>query len=335
MLAHVVAPYDLVSPAPGLDESRLTAWRALSSAHDVVLQRISNEMEQDDGLALDWYNVLLHLYETHGNSLPQSDLERRSALSQSGISRMVSKMEAAGLVSREPSEVDRRTLNVVITKHGKDTFLRATPRHHAAVFNHFGIWMTDQQAQSVASALGPVLDAALPDRASATSELDQLVSFGESVLSINSNVMLVRDAINTRDAVEPLLLSEAARNVTPQAINELRAIVTRMAGLIEYPVMFFQTDWELHRKLADFCRNEILQRLYLALLDVLSTNMNNVVPTDNLRNYLLERLAVHATLVEAVASRDEEQIAVAAHAHHFTSARAALIEGKNEGITGS
>jgi DNA-binding FadR family transcriptional regulator len=54
--------------------------------------------------------------------------------------------------------------------------------------------------------------------------------------------------------------------------------------------------------------------------------MDDVVPTSNLTQYLYERLAVHARLVDAVANGDERLVAQAAEEHHFTSARTRLTD---------
>jgi DNA-binding MarR family transcriptional regulator len=314
-------------PAPrDLDAARLAAWRAVRDASDTVFERISEEMEEGSGLPLEWYGVLLHLYEGGQGCLPQHELERHSRLSQSGISRMVTKMEQAGLLRRRHSERDRRNMDVVLTDRGRDIFLRATPLHHDAVQRHFGLWLSDDEASVVVRGLQKVIGAREESHDQTVTGLDQLLAFGESVLSLKSDAVVVGDAIRTRDALEPLLLQEAARNITTPAVHELREIVTRMSGLISAPEEFFRADWDLHRKLAEFCYNGILRTVYLALLDILSTHVSSVVPTGNLEHYLYERLAIHARIVDAVADGAKEKVAAAAHSHHFTSIRSRLLD---------
>lgn len=104
-----------------------------------------------------------------------------------------------------------------------------------------------------------------------------------------------------------------------------------MSGLINEPEKFFNADWDLHRKLAESCHNDILRTIYLTLLDILSSHVSSVVPTGNLEQYLYERLAIHAQLVEAVASHDEEQVAAVARDHHFTSIRPRLVDSRTGG----
>lgn len=312
-----------------LDAARLAAWRAVCGANDASVERISTEMEGASGLPLEWYNTLLHLFQCEPGPVSQQELERHSRLSQSGVSRMVTKMQDSGLLRRRPSQRDRRNVDVVLTDHGRDVFLRATPEHHAAVQRHFGTWLNDEEVAVINAALSKVIGASEDEREQGGTELDQLLAFGESVMSLKSDTVIVADAIRTRDALEPLMLQDAARHITERGVHEARELVTRMSRLVESPEEFFSADWDLHRKLAEFSHNEILKTVYLSLLDILHKHMRSVVPTGNLPSYLYERLAIHARLVDAVAEGDEEQVAAAAHAHHFTNARSRLVNVSN------
>lgn len=313
------------SPARDLDAARLAAWRAVRDAGDTVLERISADLERSSGLPLDWYGVLLHLYRSDDGRLPQHELERQSRLSQSGVSRMLSRMQQAGLVDRSPSQRDRRNLDVVLTDHGRDIFLRATPGHHAAVQAHFGAWLDDNETATIIRGLRKVVNADDEGRHGVETELDQLLAFGDSVLDLRSDAVVVGDAVRTRDALEPALLQDAAKYITRDGVDQLRAIVARMSCLIDAPEAFFTADWDLHRTLAAHCHNDILRTVYLALLDILSSHVSSVVPTANLKPYLYQRLAIHARIVDAVAGGDPDQVAAAAHAHHFTDVRSRLI----------
>ncbi|WP_051574999.1 FCD domain-containing protein [Mycobacterium sp. URHB0044] len=314
-----------------LDALTLSAWRLVQDASEAVEARIAAELEETTGLLLEWYGILLHVYEFgEDGRLPQHALERYLRLSQSGISRMVSKMQAAGLLQRVPIPHDRRNVYVVLTERGRDVFLRATPVHHAAVQRHFGDWLSKKELTAVTSGLGKVVTATVdPKAAEHDDRLDQLMSFGQSVLSLTSDAVTVSDAVVVRDALEPLVLSDAARHVTPAAVTDLRAAVSRMTTLIDSPEDFFRADWDLHRVIAGLCQNKVLRTTYLALLDVVSSHLDTVVTTSNLPQYLTERLAVHARLVDAVASGDSAAVSAAAQAHHFSSVRYRLVDGSS------
>jgi len=75
------------------------------------------------------------------------------------------------------------------------------------------------------------------------SELDQLLAFGDSVLDLRSDAVVVGDAVRTRDALEPALLQDAAMYITRDGVDELRAIVARMSCLVDAPEAFFAADW--------------------------------------------------------------------------------------------
>jgi DNA-binding MarR family transcriptional regulator len=321
-----------IIPSRDLDATRLTAWRTLRDAGELVVERVSTELERLCGLPLEWYDVLLHLH-TCEESLTQQQIEQRLRLSQSGVSRMVSKMQDARLLRRRPADHDRRNLVVVLTEHGRDVFLRATPEYHAAVQRHFGGWLDDDEVAAITTGLHNVVGATEgeAERSWAAPRLDQLLAFGESVLAVTSDSTLVADAVRTRDALEPLLLLDAARNVTVDGVRTLRELVARMSGLTDSPEEFFRADWDLHRALAGLSHNAVLKAVYLALLEILSSHVDSVIPTGNLESYLYSRLAVHARIVEAVAEGDEEQVAAAAHAHHFTDVRSRLVDPSGGG----
>jgi DNA-binding MarR family transcriptional regulator len=315
------------SAQPALDESRLVAWRNVRGVSRNVVDLISAEMESASGVPLDWYEVLLHLYEDGQGRLRQRELDRRSHLSQSAISRMVSKMVEAGLLRRETTLLDRRNVDVVMTQSGRDVFLRATPIHNAAVQHHFGAWLSDRETATINTGLKKIVRAVGSMSGKGGAELDELVTFGMTVFSLISDSVTVTDAILVRDALEPLLLVDAARHVNKETADRLRGSIIRMSTLIDDPEGFFRADWDLHRTVAELCQNTLLRTAYLNLLDVISSHMASVLPTSNLQQYLYERLAIHAQLVDAVASGDETQAAAAAQAHHFTSGRARLIAG--------
>jgi MarR family 2-MHQ and catechol resistance regulon transcriptional repressor len=82
-----------------------------------------------DGLSVQWFDVLLRLARTPGGRLRMSDLAAQTTLSASGLTRAVDRLEAAGLVRREPCPSDRRGAFAVLTAEGAARILGALPRH--------------------------------------------------------------------------------------------------------------------------------------------------------------------------------------------------------------
>lgn len=320
MLAHVSVEAEDGRHGRDLDVGRLRAWQAIRDASHDVVQAVARDLDHLAGVPLEWYSVLTLLSVAPDEVLPQTQLEQRSRLSQSGVSRLVAKMQQAGLVDRQPSERDRRNLDVTLTAHGRDVFLRVTPVHHSSVQQHFGSHLSDEEIAVLTPLMQKVVVNPVGDDPGGQ-ELEHHLPFGESVLSLTSDATAVRDIAATRDMLELPLLLDAARHVTEATIHQLRERVTSMARMIDDPEAFFRCDWDLHRLIAASCHNEVLRTLYLSLLDAISSRLASVVPTTGLQPYLYERLAIHARIVDAVASGNPDEVEVAVRAHRYTGSK--------------
>lgn len=296
-----------------LDAHRLAAWRSIRRTATHVIATVSSELERLAGMPIEWYETLLFLYERDEPVLRQ-ELDARVALSASGISRMIAKMVAAGLIDQRTAEHDRRNLLIAATSSGRDALLRVTPIYHRLVHEHFGAWVTEPGADAIQSALQAVPVAGVSPQEAG---LESLVSFGESVLSLSSDSIAVHDALVIREAIEILVLLDASARLTPDGVTALQQTIGKMAAHTDDPEAFYRADWQLHKIIASYCGNAMLKDLYLRLLDVIESRVKEVVPTTDLPGYLAERLAIHGQLVDAMASGDEARIREAETRHRF------------------
>src|SRR5437588_7901898 len=122
-----------VVPLSVAEEAFLRAW---SRAALTVPRALDADLLAGQGMSLSEYRALMYLSEAPGRSLRMSDLASACALSLSGMSRIVSRLEAQGLVERERSSCDGRGLNAVLTDAGLDRLHRAWPTHLASVRRH-------------------------------------------------------------------------------------------------------------------------------------------------------------------------------------------------------
>ncbi|MCH7232634.1 MarR family transcriptional regulator [Glycomyces sp. L485] len=65
------------------------------------------------------------------------DLEAEMYLSQSALSRTVTRLEKAGLVTRAACELDRRANHLMLTAAGRERWEAARPTHEAVLRKHF------------------------------------------------------------------------------------------------------------------------------------------------------------------------------------------------------
>lgn len=145
---------------PGLDGRREAAWRALITAHARVVERIERALAQAGLPPLGWYDVLLELSAAPGCKLRMHELARAVVLSRSGLTRLVDRLEKAGLLVREPTPEDGRGFLAVLTDEGRETLRRMWPVYAAGIAEHFGRHLTDEEARVLAEALSRVRAAA-------------------------------------------------------------------------------------------------------------------------------------------------------------------------------
>lgn len=125
-------------PAPAkVDEQQLAAWRAFLRAHSTMLRRIGHDLEEADLPPLSWYDVLAALRDAEGRRLRQVELAERVLLSNSGLSRLIDRIEAAGLVRRVTCPEDRRSFHVELTDAGSEMVSRMWPVYMRGIAEDF------------------------------------------------------------------------------------------------------------------------------------------------------------------------------------------------------
>lgn len=125
-------------------------WRSFLRGHAVVIRELERELEQDAGMPLAWYDVLLTLAQAPGRRLRMADLADRVLLSRSGLTRLVDRLEKNGLVRREPSPDDARGTYTVLQPAGLRRLRAAVPVHLAGVQRHWLSHFDDDDLQALA-----------------------------------------------------------------------------------------------------------------------------------------------------------------------------------------
>jgi len=140
------------------DPEPVSAWAALLRVHAAVLPKLSRALA-DVGLPISWYDVLLVLNAAPDRRLRMSELGHRAVVSREQVSRVVTELERAGLVERQPNPEDRRSSFAAITAAGRSRLRSAAPVYLAAIEEHFTRHLTEREVRAITSALGKVLEA--------------------------------------------------------------------------------------------------------------------------------------------------------------------------------
>src|SRR5438105_12206619 len=155
--------------SPGADEqSRFSAWHAFLVAHAALEPILTRELEAACGLPLRWFDVLAQLHWTPHKRLSMTELASAVLLSKSGLTRLVDRIEEAGLVQRASAPGDRRSLLIVLTPSGEKTLKRAAPIHEDGIRRHFAAHILETEAAAVEAALGRIAAAARQHDSSAS-----------------------------------------------------------------------------------------------------------------------------------------------------------------------
>ena len=139
---------DLSSPSP----ERLHCWRLYIESALALVDVLDTELEQAAGISQRWYDVLVHLEESP-EGIPMNELAERILYSKSGFTRVVDRMEEAGLVRRLRPEHDRRTIPIVLTDTGSETLERARRHHRDGIQRHFSQHLTHADIKALTRAL--------------------------------------------------------------------------------------------------------------------------------------------------------------------------------------
>jgi DNA-binding MarR family transcriptional regulator len=142
-----------------LSAAQLRAWRTFLRAHALVTRRLESDLLAEQRLPLASYDVLVQLVEAPERRLRMSELAERVLLSRSGLTRLVDRMEAEGLVRREACEDDARGLFTVLTDEGLDRLRSASGTHLRGVAEYAVGRLSDGEADQLSALLARMLDA--------------------------------------------------------------------------------------------------------------------------------------------------------------------------------
>lgn len=140
------------------------------------------------------------------------------------------------------------------------------------------------------------------------------VRLGSKMLQLSSDAPSVADCLQVRNALEPEVIATAARFCTKADIRELRIVVGKMAAVEVTPADYMDLNFRLHTRIAHIVPNVVLQDIYLGMVDFVRVRVRGVSGRSDFN--VARGAAVHAELVDAMASGDSKRIdaAIAAHA---------------------
>ena len=145
--------YTMRVMAPQSTQIKLDALRSVLRARTTLVDRLETALRADDLPPLAWYDVLCALDEADERGLRPRDLGYAVALTPSGLTRLLDRIVAAGLVERTICPSDRRGFTVTLTPSGRDTLELMRPVYLREVEAGFASLLSADEAKILADVL--------------------------------------------------------------------------------------------------------------------------------------------------------------------------------------
>ena len=110
----------------------LRAWSSFLSAHALAVRAVEERLKGAGAPPLGWYDVLLEL-DRAGGTLRVGDLAGRAVIEPYNMTRLLDRLEKEGLIRRERSPDDRRSVVAVLTPEGAALRRRTWPAYQRAI----------------------------------------------------------------------------------------------------------------------------------------------------------------------------------------------------------
>lgn len=112
-----------------MDEVESRAWLALISTMRLLPSALDSQLLADAGLTEFEYAVLGVLNQSEEHTLPTKRLAIATDATLPRLSKVLTRLEARGFVTRSTSTSDRRVTDIRLTQEGRRTMVLATPGH--------------------------------------------------------------------------------------------------------------------------------------------------------------------------------------------------------------
>ncbi len=127
-------------PLSRRDDALITTFGRLLEVQSRLERQLGAELEARCNLPHAWFEVLVRLGRSEDGRLTMGSLAEQVSLTTGGVTRLIDRMESAGLVARVPCPTDRRVAYAALTDAGRAKLDEAAPVHAAnlrAVFAAF------------------------------------------------------------------------------------------------------------------------------------------------------------------------------------------------------
>ncbi len=128
-------------------ETEGEAWGQLLSVYAAMMRRLDDMLQTEHNISHGEFEVLLRLSWATDNRIRLRDLADASVLTRSGMSRLVDRLQQAGLAARETAAEDARGAYAVLTSKGKERLDAAEHNNITLVRRYFLSLYSEEELQ--------------------------------------------------------------------------------------------------------------------------------------------------------------------------------------------
>jgi DNA-binding MarR family transcriptional regulator len=134
------------------------AWvTALIRLEIALWERIDTRLRASHGLPLAFFESLHFISRAPGGTMRVGDLARALRVTVGGTSKLVDRIERAGLIAREPDPDDRRASRLALTTAGKRKLTAAVKTYDAEASSILGRVLSPEEQQRISDYVSRLL----------------------------------------------------------------------------------------------------------------------------------------------------------------------------------
>jgi DNA-binding MarR family transcriptional regulator len=147
----------LMDKMTSLDTDRNSLWRLFLTVHTRLVQQVEQDFKQAGLPPFEWYDVLVALKQAPDQQLRLSELADVLLVNRTNVTRLVDRLENAGLLKRKTCKDDRRGAFAVLTKAGLEMQQKMWTIYSQSIAEYFGRYLTEADVAAFTQALSAML----------------------------------------------------------------------------------------------------------------------------------------------------------------------------------
>jgi DNA-binding MarR family transcriptional regulator len=122
---------------------------------------MDRDAEASGRLPFSEHHILATLSDGPPDGIRPTELAERAALTKSGLTRAIDRLESQRLIERRPCPRDARGQLIVLTIKGRHLLRRSAPEHFRSIARNFADHLRDREVEVLTTALERVAEAAV------------------------------------------------------------------------------------------------------------------------------------------------------------------------------